>query len=104
MACSSVSDLLVEFTPSSLLELEEFHGSGSHDGECCHCMQFLKNVHELKQAIESLLRADPRSVYRRNKCSDRLYYFTLDKQVHVTCWFDSDTKRAQVVKVKLKNN
>ena len=102
VACSSVADLFVDFTPSSLVELDQFHGLGSHDGECCYCMQFLKNVQETKQAIASLLKADPRSVYRRNKCSDRLYYFTLDK-VHVTCWFDSDTQRTQVVKVKLKN-
>ena len=100
---STVEDLFVEFTPSSLIELDQFHGLGSHDGECSNCLQFLKNTQEARQAIASLLKADPRSVYRRNKCSDRLYYFTLDK-VHVTCWFDSDTKRAQVVKVKLKNN
>ena len=42
---------------------------------------------DLQQAIIDVLKADPRSTYRRKKCLDRLYYFTIDN-VHVTAWFD----------------
>lgn len=60
---------------------------------------------EAMQAIVSLLVADPRSVYRRNKCVDRLYFFTLDS-LHLTAWFDIEEEMVQVVKVKpfLTNN
>lgn len=98
----AVSNLPVEFTERSLVELSQFHSKDHHssaDESCPHCLEFLADWREAKKAIESLLLADPRSVYRRNKCSDRLYYFTVDK-VHCTCWFDTEPKSAQVVKIK----
>ena len=52
---------------------------------------------QLKCAMREILEADPRSSYRRNKCSDRLYYFIVGG-VHVVCWFDNDV--AEVVKIE----
>lgn len=56
----------------------------------------------LKRAIEDILVADPRSTYRKTKCSDRLYYFNIGR-VHVTCWFDGGgddgAEIAEVLKV-----
>lgn len=49
-------------------------------------LEFLYSYDEAHQAIEDILSADPRSVYRRNSCSDRLYYFTIDN-LHITSWF-----------------
>lgn len=37
--------------------------------------------------LGDLLSGDPRSVYRRDRCSDRLYFVELDG-LHVTAWFD----------------
>ena len=51
---------------------------------------------DLRQAIVDVLQEDPRSNYRRDKCSDKLYYFNIDN-VKITCWFDEDT--AEVLKV-----
>jgi len=58
-----------------------------------------KSQQEAKQAIMNLLQADPRSVYRRNKCVDRLYFFTLDN-IHITAWFDIESELVEVVKIK----
>lgn len=55
---------------------------------------------EAKKSIIEILRNDPRSVYRRQKCSDRLYYFCINN-LHVTTWFDDDI--AEVLRVKFKN-
>ena len=43
---------------------------------------------EVIDSIKSVLQADPRSNYRKQKCSDRLYYFSLWNKIHVTTWFD----------------
>lgn len=48
--------------------------------------KYLQSTEEAQRAIEAVLAADPRSVYRRKLCQDRLFYFTVDT-VHVTCWF-----------------
>lgn len=45
---------------------------------------------KLRQTISVILSADPRSRYRREKCSDRLYFFEVFNQAHVTVWFDED--------------
>lgn len=59
-------------------------------------MEFFKNWSELKEAITSILSADPRSTYRRNSCSDRLYFFPLDN-AHITCWFRDDLAEVLMV-------
>jgi len=45
---------------------------------------------KLRQTISVILSADPRSRYRREKCADRLYFFEVSNQAHVTVWFDED--------------
>ena len=40
--------------------------------------------------------------HRRDKCSDRLYYFTVDS-VKVTCWFDQnddETVLSEILKIE----
>merc|ERR1712136_250672 len=63
---------------------------------------------DLKKAITEILQEDPRSVYRKVKCADKLYFFLVGP-VHVTVWFDkldkaalseSDTAIAEVLKVE----
>ena len=54
---------------------------------------------QVKRSIVRILSEDPRSVYRKEKCSDKLYFFTVDSY-HVTCWFDGDDDSVQVLKVK----
>ena len=66
---------------------------------------FLTSIESLKRAIISTLSNDPRSVYRKQRCSDKLYYFRVDKVV-VTCWFDEEERDgdrkliAEVLKIK----
>uniref|UniRef100_A0A3B1K404 tRNA methyltransferase O n=1 Tax=Astyanax mexicanus TaxID=7994 RepID=A0A3B1K404_ASTMX len=48
--------------------------------------QFLKGADEAEAAVRGILAADPRSVYRRTRCRDRLFFFTLDS-AEITCWF-----------------
>lgn len=48
--------------------------------------KFLHSADEAAAAIRGVLSADPRSIYRRNRCRDRLFFFTLDT-AHITCWF-----------------
>lgn len=75
----------VDFTPRALKDLNEVELNGK-----------LKTHEDLKTAITEVLQEDPRSNYRRDKCTDRLYFFNVDG-VKVTCWFDEDF--AQVLKV-----
>ncbi|XP_054169323.1 tRNA (adenine(37)-N6)-methyltransferase-like [Oppia nitens] len=94
---SVVSEVSVEFTEKSLKQLQNFH-TRVEKNLCDYCLKYLKPI-ELRDAITNLLRADPRSVYRRNKCVDRLYYFTIDS-IHITSWFDIETNVVEVIKVK----
>uniref|UniRef100_A0A3B5LZ53 TsaA-like domain-containing protein n=1 Tax=Xiphophorus couchianus TaxID=32473 RepID=A0A3B5LZ53_9TELE len=48
--------------------------------------RFLRSPEEAGAAIRAVLSADPRSVYRRTRCKDRLFFFSLDT-ADVTCWF-----------------
>ena len=70
---------------------------------------------KLRQTISVILSADPRCVenaqraqlpllsklqmrnyfpfrsrYRRDRCSDRLYFFEVSDQAHITVWFEQD--------------
>uniref|UniRef100_A0A665XCN4 tRNA methyltransferase O n=1 Tax=Echeneis naucrates TaxID=173247 RepID=A0A665XCN4_ECHNA len=51
-----------------------------------HKFNFLRSPEEAAAAIRGVLSADPRSVYRRTRCSDKLFFFTLDT-ADITCWF-----------------
>jgi hypothetical protein len=66
-----------------------------------HRLEFLASSDEARSAIVRILQEEPRSVYRREKCLDRLYFFSLDC-MHVTCWFDEDEGAFEVVRVKPK--
>ena len=65
--------------------------------------QWLRSERELRQAILDILSSDPRSVYRKNKCSDRMYFTSLDG-IHVTAWFDPDLEGMEVLRVKPQDN
>lgn len=58
--------------------------------ECIYQLEMLSSPEEAKQAITDILRADPRSVYRRNCCQDKLYSFSIDT-MNVTCRFKEST-------------
>ena len=59
-------------------------------GVCIYQLQMLSSPEEAKQAITDILKADPRSVYRRNRCQDQLYHFSIDT-MNVTCKFEEST-------------
>ena len=86
--------LKVTFTAEALSDLNQF--DPDHSAEVSS-LCYLGGQSELRRSIESILRADPRSAYRRRHCGDRLYYFTVDT-AHVTCWFYKDM--AQVLRVQ----
>lgn len=89
-----VPSLTVRFTPHSERELRQFK-SPSELGE--PSFRFFQSFEEAKSAITEVLSADPRSVYRRNQCLDRLFYFSLDT-IHITCWFGDGF--AEVLKIQ----
>ena len=57
---------------------------------CIYQLEMLSSPGEAKQAITDTLRADPRSVYRRSCCQDKLYSFSIDT-MNVTCKFEEST-------------
>ena len=73
--------LKVLYTQRSLNDIDGIVQSGNVD-----------NKEELLASITSILQADPRSCYRKYKCSDRLYYFSLNKNIHITAWFDEQVQ------------
>ncbi|XP_037563475.1 tRNA (adenine(37)-N6)-methyltransferase [Dermacentor silvarum] len=92
--------LAVDFTPRAREQLSRFHGRSSHpafETPCSWCLQHFEDSHAAARALECLLKADPRSIHRKDNCSDRLYYCVLDS-IHVTAWFDEG--RAEVLKLQ----
>ncbi|KAM3864806.1 tRNA (adenine(37)-N6)-methyltransferase [Diretmus argenteus] len=83
-----VTSLEVRFTPHAERELAEFLPSHSSapPGSDRPRFKFLRGPEEAAAAIRGVLSADPRSVYRRTRCGDRLFFFTLDT-ADITCWF-----------------
>ena len=51
-----------------------------------------KDQEQMVDSIVSILQADPRSNSRKQKCSDRLYFFTMKSTIHITAWFDEGYK------------
>ncbi|XP_061586597.1 tRNA (adenine(37)-N6)-methyltransferase [Cololabis saira] len=83
-----VANLDVRFTPHAERQLAEFlpaDQSGPSDSDRPR-FRFLRSADEATAAIRGVLSADPRSVYRRTRCKDRLFFFALDT-ADVTCWF-----------------
>lgn len=95
----SSNQLQVLFTERAAQDIENFHFP-SCDMKCEYCLNFINSSSTAKQAISGILQNDPRSVYRKNKCSDKLYFFEVDN-MHVTCWFDDMI--AEVLRVKPTN-
>ncbi|XP_047434619.1 tRNA (adenine(37)-N6)-methyltransferase [Mugil cephalus] len=94
-----VASLEVRFTPQAEKELAEFlptHLTGASESDRPK-FKFLRSPEEAAAAIRGVLRADPRSVYRRTRCRDRLFFFTLDT-ADITCWFGQDF--AEVLQVQ----
>ena len=89
----NVEKLTVRFTHTAAEQLCLFSEMSE---DKLYSLQYLKHS-EVKEAIISILKEDPRSTYRRKHCMDNLYYFTVDI-LHVTCWFDENV--AEVVRVK----
>ena len=99
-----ITKLHVRFTQNALKQLQLFTGKtlkkeSKADGNSkAFQLEYTKNVEELRHAIVQILENDPRSVYRRTKCDDRLYYFTVDT-AHITCWFDTEANVVEVLKL-----
>ncbi|XP_061684601.1 tRNA (adenine(37)-N6)-methyltransferase isoform X2 [Syngnathoides biaculeatus] len=94
-----VASLEVRFTPHAQRELAEFLPASQSvpaDSDRPR-FRFLRSSDEAAAAIRGVLSADPRSVYRRTRCKDKLFFFTLDA-AHVTCWFGSGF--AEVLRVQ----
>lgn len=90
-----VATLEVRFTPHAEMDLE--HLSSGEPGVGHTSFKYFQSAEEARHAIEAVLSADPRSVYRRKLCQDRLFYFTVDT-AHVTCWFGDGF--AEVLRIK----
>lgn len=90
-----VATLEVRFTPHAEMDLE--HLSSGEPGVGQASFKYFQSAEEARHAIEAVLSADPRSVYRRKLCQDRLFYFTVDT-AHVTCWFGDGF--AEVLRIK----
>lgn len=75
----------------------------SEDGSEMECPVSVEikptSVSELKSLIENILREDPRSVYRKTKCREMLY-FSRVCGIRATSWFDDDNKTVTVLKIE----
>ena len=58
--------------------------------KCIYQLEMLSSSEEAKTAITDILKADPRSIYRRNQCQEQLYRFSIDT-MNVTCKFEDST-------------
>ena len=98
LTCPPVPKLTVTFTPTAVSQLHrlvsEIRASHADNNSS---KVFLSSEVAIRSALFSVLSEDPRSVYRRRKCSDMLYFFVVD-HIHVTCWFDSN--RVEVLKLQ----
>ncbi|KAG7164285.1 tRNA (adenine(37)-N6)-methyltransferase-like [Homarus americanus] len=85
--------LQVLFNPVAEMQIKLFSQREEQDS---YRLEFLGDGAELRATISAVLGEDPRSAYRRQKCSSLLYYFTVDT-AHITAWFEGDT--AEVLRV-----
>ncbi|XP_076465229.1 tRNA (adenine(37)-N6)-methyltransferase-like isoform X2 [Babylonia areolata] len=99
LSAPPVSKLRVSFTPTAEAQLQKFKTENSSDTDDEYQLKFLSGMEDVRTAVVSVLAEDPRSVYRREKCCDSLYFFTVD-QVHVTCWFDDRENHVEVVRLQ----
>ena len=64
-----------------------------------YILQTFSSLCAAKQAIVSVLQQDPRSVYRREKCSQETYKFSIDN-LNITCQFEEN--KAVVIDIQPK--
>eukprot|EP00051_Salpingoeca_urceolata_P017647 m.242839 g.242839 ORF g.242839 m.242839 type:complete len:462 (+) comp19014_c0_seq1:1452-2837(+) len=85
-----VRTLDVAFTPECHAKLQKFAPE----------FKFFKTADEAEQAICDILRADPRSVYRRHQGPKAQFCWSLDV-LNMKCDFDDDNRTVTVVKLEL---
>lgn len=86
VSLNEVDGVLEKIFPHPVTDRELLQSSNM----CIYQLDMLSSPKEAKQAITDILRADPRSVYRRNCCRDKLYSFSIDT-MNVTCKFEEST-------------
>lgn len=69
--------------------MQQFFSGKSIDTNAKYQLQLLKGNQEARSVIHDVIASDPRSTYRRNKCSNDIYHFTIDK-LNVSCRFEND--------------
>jgi hypothetical protein len=89
--------LTVRFTPEAERQLLLFHTQPEGNGH--YLLSHLTSLEEVRSVIIQVLIGDPRSRYRKTKCIDKLFYFTVDS-LHVTCWFDDCEPLVEVVRLR----
>lgn len=87
--------LTILFTEPALAQIRLFCPNAS---DPVYRLEYLKSTEEAIKAVEDILKEDPRSVYRKRKCLDRLYFCIVDV-MHVTSWFDEVSNKCEVVRV-----
>ena len=114
---SPVGQLNVKFTEKAKKNLMFFHGKddirfrnanedicekcaenevakrtrpSSPNQRCAYRLEFLSSRSSAKSAIIDILKSDPRSVYRRNRCPGEPYCFSVDV-LNLTCKFEYTT-------------
>ena len=93
LKCASGEALDVEFTPRALKQLKTICTTK-------HPSYKDSDFELFQKSITDVLVNDPRSVYRKTRCNDKLYFFSYNS-VHVTCWFDDDDHVIHVLKLKV---
>merc|ERR1719264_131022 len=84
------ADLMVVFSSRAEQDLDNI------DLSPCN---WLRSAQELRGLVTDMMRADPRSVYRKNRGSDRLYFTSVDT-VHVTAWYDDSLGGMEVLRLR----
>ncbi len=87
-------ELKVGLTLRAAKHLKDIFGGGRPESA------LLKSQGHFMEVLGQLLAAEPRSRYRRDRCSDRLYFIELDG-LHVTAWFDEEDNQdvAEVLRI-----
>lgn len=83
-----IAPLSVSYTDKAAENLKKFH-KDDFGGDESYQLELLASAQDVKHAIETILREDPRSIYRRNHCANELYHFIIDN-VNVSCVFMKD--------------
>ncbi|KAK4309724.1 hypothetical protein Pmani_018654 [Petrolisthes manimaculis] len=89
-----IASLTVCFNPIAEKQITDFSAAAE---DICFRLKYLADGAELQAAITQVLTEDPRSTYRRQKCSSQLYYFVVDT-AHVTAWFEDSL--VEILRVK----